>query len=124
MTTDQQLGAIVMRAVEEAEQMRAQGADRAQVYAALEAVIREAWPKGRSEPWRSLCGDCRDYGWRIYQCDGDATCGRLNAHAAHDYAVACWCEKGRAFIAKPKREVDELSSVGKMPKAPSRWGRS
>lgn len=117
------LGVVVMQAVVEAEGLRAQGAAPEQVSAALETVVRDAWPKGRTEPWRDLCAECRDYGWKVVECPGDATCGRHKAHLAHAYAVACWCERGRVVMPKVKQQHDELASVGKMPKGPARWGR-
>jgi len=116
------LGGVVMRAVDEAEELRAQGADAGAVATAIESVIREHWPKGREEDWRYLCAACSDYGWRISDCPGDATCGRTKRHAVHAYGEACWCPKGQALKTKPKTTRDELEQVGKMSK-PSRFGR-
>jgi hypothetical protein len=116
------LGAIVMRAVKEAEDLRAQGADAAAVASGLEAVIREHWPKGRPEDWRYLCAECDDYGRRVFSCPGDASCGRTFRHGPHAYVEPCWCAKGQALKAKPKTTVDELAAVGKTQK-PTRFGR-
>lgn len=122
MSTDQQLGAAIMAAVKEADELRAGGADRALVAASLETVVRELWPRGRAEDWHELCAECHDYGYQWHDCPGDATCGRHKRHGEHTYVRHCWCDKGRRFQAKPKQEADELAAVGKVAK-PSRFGR-
>lgn len=119
----QTLGVIVMEAVRQGDELRANGASRETVLAGIEGVIRQHWPKGRAEDWHLLCDRCVDTGWEVRDCPGDATCGREKRHGAHRYAVACWCAKGKTMLAKPRQEVDELASVGKMPKAAARWGR-
>lgn len=125
------LAARVMNAVEEAEGLRAQGFDADTIAQGLEKTIRDAWPKGREEPWQHLCDACEDFGWQIHTCPGDASCGdrrtdghvrKLIPHYPHHFARACWCEKGRQFQVKPKQETDELVNVGKTSK-PSRFGR-
>lgn len=118
----QTLGVVVRRAIEEIAELRATGAEPADLARALEAVIRDRWPKGRVEAWHLLCEECVDTGWRIYTCDGDASCGRPKTHSWHRYAVACWCAKGRTFIRKPRAATDELVAVGKVSK-PTRFGR-
>lgn len=120
--TDRQLADTILEALKLRAEMLAGGASLAEVRAGFEQVVREAWPKGRSEPWRDLCGECRDYGWRIYECAGDAACGREKPHLPHTYATACWCAKGRLYQVKPKQEVDELAQVAKTSK-PTRFGR-
>lgn len=119
------LGAIIMLAVKEAQEMVASGANKAEVAASLEQVVREHWPRGRDEPWRYLCDDCSDSGWQVLTCQRDAgTCQRTKPHAPHDYLAPCWCAKGRAIVLKPQRsDVDELASVGKTSRKPSRFGR-
>lgn len=57
--------------------------------------LRKALSDGqRDEPWRHECADCEDSGWvRGLTCDGKAhgACGRVSAHLAHDYTMACPC---------------------------------
>jgi hypothetical protein len=89
----QTLGQVVMAAVEEAEGLRAQGLGAEAVAAGLETAVRERWPKGREDEWRYLCETCHDYGWREFQCSGDAACGRHRRHGPHTYAEPCWCDK-------------------------------
>jgi len=116
------LGAVIMRAVAEAQAMKAAGGDAAAIAAGLEVVVREAWPKGRENEWKYLCQDCNDYGWRVHSCSGDDTCGRYRKHAEHEYVTPCWCAKGIAVTPKPKQDKDELEKVGKVKKL-TRWGR-
>lgn len=123
------LGDIVMRAVAEADELKSQGLDPS---AGLEQVVRESWmkPKGRTEPWRYLCEQCEDTGYQRSQCPGDAMCGEKKTdgtpkripHDPHAFVRPCWCDKGRQFQVKPKRETDELAAVGKVSK-PTRFGR-
>jgi len=121
----QTFGAVIMRAVDEAAALRQAGADPAAVAAGLEAVVREHWvkPHGRTEPWRYLCEDCEDTGWRRQSCVGRG-CGLANdrPHYPHEYVQPCWCDKGRARQPKAPAAVDTLASVGKVSK-PTRWGK-
>ena len=117
------LAGAVTEALQIRDEMKAGGASPEQLHASLEAVIRDVWPKGRSEPWHS-CGTCSDYGLEMHDCPGDAACGRPRKHAPHDYGTPCWCEKGRRFREKPKPEPSEFTDAGKTPKRsqPTRFG--
>lgn len=120
----------LQRAVNEAlalrDELKAKGVSGADLDRGLEGVLRQFWPKpkGRTEPWRDLCEECRDYGLVMATCPGDATCGRPHAHAEHEYGTPCWCEKGRRFRDKPKPEPSEFTDAGKTPKKGfTRFGR-
>ena len=113
------LGAIIMAAVREAEEMRAAGADAAEVARGLEAVVRDRWPKpkGRTEPWRYLCESCSDTGLVLH-----SEVNRLGIHVTTGYP--CVCEKGARFILKPKMRTaeDAVARAAKVSK-PTRFGR-
>lgn len=46
------------------KQARAEGLSQAEAVKGIEAVVREVWPRPRSEPWRYLCNACGDTGWQ------------------------------------------------------------
>lgn len=125
MTTKKE-ASVLYQTFMEADRLRVQalkdGATREIANSIVAKALEQAWPKGRDEPWRYLCTACDDAGWKISQCPGDGSCGRKNAHLAHDYAQPCWCVKGQAVKGRPRVEADELAAVGKTRK-PSRFGR-
>lgn len=53
--------------------------------------LRKALPAARDEPWRYDCEPCSDTGWEPFRCAGDASCGRVKPHLAHDYVRICPC---------------------------------
>lgn len=118
----------VMEALDYRDTLKAQGVSGKDLDKGLEAVLREVWPKGQGDPndprW-ALCAECNGYGLVMHDCPGDATCGRYQTHAPHDYGTPCWCDKGRRFREKPKPEASEFTDAGKTPKrsGPSRFGR-
>lgn len=66
------------------------------ILAAQTALLREALPSARHDPWRVECVHCEDTGWRLEDghglfCPGDRTCGRERKHQAHTYTEACAC---------------------------------
>lgn len=54
-------------------------------------VFRKALPAVRDEPWRVECEACDDTGWELFECTGDAFCGRQKTHAAHTFVRVCPC---------------------------------
>lgn len=120
------LGTVVMDALKIRDELKAGGLSGPELDGALETVLRDTWPKpeGRTEPWRDLCANCRDYGLVMRICPGDASCGRPKAHAEHEYGVPCWCPRGRGFHEKQTPTPDDAMTLAAKPKkAPSRWGR-
>lgn len=110
----------------QADRMRrdalAAGDSREDADAIVANALKVAWPKGRSEPWRYICDDCCDTGWEARDCS-QTRCQRRQEHAPHTYVEPCWCAKGRAKIAGPAQEADELAAVGKTKtRRPSRFG--
>lgn len=119
------LGVCVMEALRMRDRMKADGVTGPALDRGLEGVLRDTWPKpdGRTEPWHDQCGNCRDYGLAMGTCPGDATCGFHKPHLAHEYGVACWCQKGQRFRDKQKPTEDDAMALAAKQKKPSRWGR-
>jgi len=126
MTVPKATASVLCQTFIAADQLRRKaletGATKEQANDIVAQALQQAWPRGREEPWHYLCETCSDSGWRVYQCPGDASCGRKNPHLAHEYVTTCWCPKGAALKVKPRGEEDELAKVGKTVK-PSRFGR-
>lgn len=57
----------------------------------IAAVRQKQLDVPRDTPWRFECQSCEDVGWVHFHCSGDASCGRRNAHAEHDFVVPCDC---------------------------------
>lgn len=100
--------------------MKADGVPFLERIKGLEAVIRQCWPFTRE--WHYLCGECSDYGLRMADCAGDATCGRKKPHLPHDFGTPCWCEQGRRFRVRERTEESAVEAAAKVRK-PSRFGR-
>jgi hypothetical protein len=109
------LSAAVMQAIEIRDHLKADGVTGDALNIGLEGVLRDTWPKGRSEPWHT-CKGCSDYGLEMFTCPGDATCGRERPHLAHDFGKPCWCQKGARFREAPKPTSDDFTNAGKAPK--------
>lgn len=136
-----QLAAAFREAMQYVDQQREAGVPRDERLKGLDAVLREAWPKGRVEPWKYLCERCGDTGWEPKQCTSATPCGRpftLPGQASddgtgrgrcapnHDYVVPCWCEKGQGFrrgLMKQPRPVsgDDFTQAGRT--KPTKVGR-
>lgn len=105
------------------DRMKFEGASKADRQAMVETALRQAWPQVRA--WRYLCENCNDYGLKMHDCPGDATCGRSMAHLPHEYGRPCWCDAGRKF--RPKAVAPEdLEGAGRAPKKSkpfTRFGR-
>ncbi len=126
------LGRIVMDAMRERDQFKAQGIAGEALDRAVETVIRDAWPKpkDRTTPWRDQCEICRDYGLEMLWCPGDATCGPnpvtkrpRPAHGPHEYGRACRCPSGDRHRDKEPPTPDDAAKRAAKPKKPMRWGR-
>lgn len=120
---------------------KAEGLPVADRHAALEASLRQAWPKPRTEPWHYLCDACSDTGWRVLVCGDGLTCGRPfrlpgqrsddwtgrgKCVAGHTFAQACYCEKGRERQKQalaPASQDFTQATKGKKPSGFSRFGR-
>ena len=91
----------------------------------LEAVLRDAWPNGRTEDWTYFCSACDDYGLVIQECPGDATCGHVRKHRPHNYGTPCWCPRGKQFRPKAKATPEDFTSAGRTqkPRGMDRVGR-
>jgi hypothetical protein len=101
---------------------KAEGVSKAERVAGLEKTLRVAWPQTRE--WKYLCGECRDTGLVIRECDGDPQCGcskKHQPHLPHEYGTACWCSLGAKFR-KPKPEPEDYAQAGRTQKM-SRVGR-
>lgn len=108
------LGSIIAAVFELRASMREQGATEQAIAEATERSVRSAWPKTERE-WKYLCHRCSDYGLEIFDCPGDATCGREKPHLPHDYGQPCWCSAGAKFRPKPRND-DDFQQAGKTPK--------
>ncbi len=127
------LGTIVMDALKMRDQLKADGLAGPDLDKALEAVLRDSWPrpKDRAEPWHDKCLVCRDYGLEMLWCPGDSTCGShpvtkapRKPHAAHEYGKPCFCEAGRRhLLEKAQPTMDDAMTMAAKPKKMSRWGR-
>lgn len=111
------LGRIVLDAMKEWRDMKAQGIALADRVKGLEAVLREVWPFARE--WKYLCAQCDDLGVKIAECPGDATCGRSKEHLPHTFGTPCWCALGQRFKDKPRSE-DDFTAAGRTPARKSR----
>ena len=125
MSEVQTLGSVVMDALRMRDELKAGGLAGDALDRSLEAVLRDSWPKpkDRTEPWRDLCANCRDYGLEIIQCPGDATCGRHKKHGAHEYGKPCWCPAGRRHHEKQAPTPDDAMALAAKPRKMNRWGR-
>lgn len=135
------LGAVIMRAVKEAEDLRSAGADAAAVASGLESVVRQRWPKRRQEPWHFDCKLCDGTGWRVKECTAGARCGRPfklpkaseddwtgrgKCGEWHSYVEPCLCDPGRSFRAnllkEPRTSEDAVEMAARVSK-PTKFGR-
>lgn len=110
------LASTFMEAMRIWDAQKADGVSKDERVAGLEKTLREAWPRGREQPWRYLCDRCDDTGWAFHTCTPETPCGRPfklpastnktglkdytgqgHCTPGHSYVTACWCEKGRAF---------------------------
>jgi|ERR1051326_6366412 hypothetical protein len=122
-SADSQIVQIYREAMRIWGEMKAQGVPLADRVNGLAKTLRTVWPQTRE--WKYLCQACSDYGLRMSDCPGDATCGRLRAHLPHEFGTPCWCSAGVRFKAKPKTEDDALAIAAKTakPKGFTRAGR-
>ncbi len=102
------------------DRMKADGVPFPERIKGLEGVIRQHWPFTRE--WQYLCGECSDYGLRMVQCPGDATCQRSKPHLPHDFGTPCWCQAGKRFKAPERTEQTALQAAATV-KKPARFGR-
>jgi len=58
---------------------------------ALDQQFREAVKPLARDPWHYECTDCDDTGWALYECTGDASCGRQKPHGPHRFVRVCLC---------------------------------
>ena len=100
---------------------KAAGVSREERIQHWEPVLRAAWPFKRA--WKYACEDCGDYGLRMSECPGDATCGRAQPHLAHDFGTPCWCQAGRRYKPKARNEEDVVATAAKARKPMTRFGR-
>jgi len=105
------------------DQMKTSGVTGEELNRGMEAVLREHWPRQRTEPWHYTCENCQDYGGEILECPA-VPCERTNPHGPHSYLRPCYC-KNRRFdtTPRPPAEGDALERAAK-PTKPTRWGRS
>lgn len=123
------LGQIVMQAVHQRQQLKAEGCSGEALEAQFEKIVRDAWPKGRD--WHYVCTACEDSGWEYLECPGDETCGPstkrasshlpcLNIprkpHAPHAYVRVCFCSKGQELRASLSPEPDFSTATKSKPK--------
>lgn len=116
------LGSIVKIVCDMRTEMRAKGADQAELDMATERIVRANWHFTRE--WKYLCQRCQDLGLELFDCPGDATCGRDKPHLPHAYGQPCWCGAGAKFKQKPRSE-DDFQDAGKVakPKQLQRFAR-
>lgn len=139
------LSAAISAVLRVRDQMKADGASRAELDACVEQVVREVWPRGREEPWKYACPNCSDTGLRMHvctpwqRCDGISTrmdsphgtvgkykrlCAQGVTTYEHDCGMPCWCPLGRRFQSKPSGGEDDFTTSTKSkPKPMQRWGR-
>jgi hypothetical protein len=117
-------------AMEVSEKMRAEGVPRSDREAYVANVLREAWPKGRPEPWHYHCEDCSDTGWASRTCQhrscgrpfklpgqaGDDRTGQGTCTPGHSYVEPCRCVKGeerRRQLLKQRRPEDVVDMAAR-----------
>lgn len=120
--TDGALSETFKQAMRLWDSQKADGVSEPERLQQLENILRVAWPKGREEPWKSHCSECRDYGLVLAVCPGDATCGRSKPHLLHDFGKPCWCALGRRFHEKSKPTAEDFTQAGRS-KPMARMGR-
>lgn len=132
------LAQTIKDALQERAVLKERGFAGADLDAAFEKTVREAWPKGRE--WFYVCTACNDYGWEMFSCPGDETCGPSTwragkdmpcpnrprkPHAPHEYVRLCFCAKGQELrrSAAASASEDFSSATKAKPKKPfTRWG--
>lgn len=136
---EQQLGKIFVEAMRMVDRMKAEGASKDDRESYVAGVLREAWPKGRTQPWRYICEPCRDTGWLYKTCirgscgrpfrfpraKGDDWTGKGHCTGGHPYVEPCSCEKGqvqRRQLLRERSSEDALETAARTSK-PTRIGR-
>lgn len=138
---DGPLASVFAEATRIGAQMKADGASLAERQAFVARALREAWPKGREEPWHYVCSACEDTGWRSMVCvqgscgrpfrlpgqhDDDHT-GQGRCQDGHTYVQPCTCPKGsvrRQQLLKQRSDQDAIEIAAKSkPKGFTRFGR-
>lgn len=111
--------ASMMEAMRLWDEQKAEGGSLEERRAGMERTLRASWPLTRE--WKYICDACDDYGLRMQDCPGDATCGRKKEHLPHTFGTPCWCAKGIGFRGKPKAVPEDFASAGRS--KPTRIGR-
>lgn len=123
-----------------AAQMRENGVVEADIRQGIENVLRDAWVKGRDEPWHYTCRVCDDSGWQIKTCThrscgrpfrlpgqhSDDQTGQGTCRGEHSYAEPCACERGQAqrrALLKQRTVDDAVSAAAKTTSKFTRLGR-
>jgi hypothetical protein len=60
-----------------------------------------------------LCEVCNDTGLQVFECSGDASCGRPRRHLPHSWGKPCHCPKGLKFQPAPKPAAADFTAAGK-----------
>lgn len=137
---EHKLSAVFTEAMRIVDRMRDDGASKEDRETYVADVLREAWPKGRSEPWRYFCEPCGDTGWLYKTCihgscgrpfklpkqkDDDRT-GRGQCTEGHSYVEPCACHKGderRRQLMKEGPSSEDAMAVAARVTKPTRVGR-
>jgi hypothetical protein len=123
-----------------AAQMRLNGVVEADIRQGVENVLRDAWVKGREEPWHYTCRLCDDSGWQIKTCTNrscgrpfklpgqhsDDVTGQGTCRGDHTYAQPCVCERGQAQrrgLLQQRTAEDAVSAAAKTTTKFTRLGR-
>jgi hypothetical protein len=107
MRTDYQLGKTIVEALRLRDLMRAEGATKADLDAAMLKTVKAAWPTVTEEDDRRCA--CGDTGAVIHTCPGHRRCpvSQHPRHGPHTYLTPCSCSEGTRFI-PPARTVGEV----------------
>lgn len=127
-TDERQMANVIMAAVDLRLRLKADGATGAELEDGLAAVVREAWPKHRPEPWHYLCATCADSGLELRICHDGKGCGLAEGKPhehPHEYGVPCFCSLGHRFRERRPQVDDAITAAARTarPKPMSRFGR-
>lgn len=136
--TDSVLAQTYHAAMVQWDQQKADGMPLAERLAALEKILRAAWPFTRT--WHYGCDACSDTGWEPGVCRngscgrpfklpkqrGDDWTGRGRCTEGHTFVRPCSCAKGRAFwqqLMHERSPEDAITTAARTSKSMTRLGR-
>lgn len=117
------LASVIEEALNQREQMKAQGMTDAELAEGFEQVVREVWPFTRE--WKYLCNTCNDTGLELRNCPDGQLCGlgkgKQHEHP-HEYGVPCFCSLGARFKKRGPTPEDDVAKAARTTRKPSRFG--